>query len=217
MAESKNISGTVAAIMSVSKPATAISRGHISIFYPALIILDIYACAWALLIAQGFHGTPVVKIMAIVCFVVVPMLTIYALIRFLTVSVVLAEKEVLIRRGWPHMGVCTIAHDDLSEAHASFSYFGKMIGAGALSITTCDGTTYRVRDITSPDQMAERLNDTVLALLERSKSKAWTTYRIGPGVRAPNGQQVTSARLSPGLFGSMPEAEASTTSMRSTA
>lgn len=167
MAESHTITGTLAAFRSVSRPAVAIARGHMSVFYPSLIILDIYVCAWALMIALGHGDMPIIKVMAIVCFVVVPMLFVYALIRFMTVSIIVTRNKILIRRGWPHSGVHTIARGDVSAAHAGFSYFGKIIGAGALTITTQDGTHYRVKDITAPDAMAARLNATV----KRAKNK----------------------------------------------
>jgi len=175
MAESLTINGTLAAFKSVSRPAVAVARGHISIFYPVIIILDIYVCVWALLIVLGHEGLPIIKVMAIVCFVVVPMLFVYALIRFMTVSVIVTRSKILMRRGWPHSGVSTIAREDLSHAHAEFSKLGKIIGAGALTLTTRDGTHYRVRDITSPDRMAVRLNATVKAEEDRSTGTAWTT------------------------------------------
>jgi len=213
MAESQTITGTIGTFKPASQSALAIARGHISIFYPALIILDIYAIAWALLLALGYGGMPIIKVMAIVCFVVVPMLFVYALIRFLTVSVIVTRHKILLRRGWPFMGVCAIAREDFNHAQADFSYFGKMLGAGALSITTTDGRYYRVKDISSPDKMAGRLNASATAAEARSTGKAWTTYRIGPGVVSSKGQQVTNASLSPDASGSIPEAEASTTSI----
>lgn len=175
MAESHTITGTLAAFRSVSRPSVAIARGHISVFYPALIILDIYVCAWALLVAMGHGQMPIIKVMAIVCFGVVPMLFVYAFIRFMTVSVIVTRNKILIRRGWPLSGVNSIAREDLSAAHADFSYFGKMIGAGALTITTRNGTRYRVKDISSPDRLAGRLNAAVRAVDEAAKGKAWTT------------------------------------------
>ena len=172
MAESHAITGRLAAFRSATKPAGAIARGHISIFYPALIILDIYVCAWALLITLGHGDLPIIKILAFVCFAVVPMLFIYALLRFMTVSVIVTRHKILIRRGWPDSRVYTVSPEDLKEVHADFSYFGRMTGAGALTIITRDGTHYRVTDISSPDGMADRLNAAVKAVEGRSASKA---------------------------------------------
>ena len=172
MAESHTITGTIAAFTSVTRPSVAIARGHISIFYPALIILDLYICAWALLIATGHGDLPIIKIMAFVCFAVVPLLFFYALVRFMTVSVIVTRHKILIRKGWPESRVHSMNREDLKEAHADFSYFGRMTGAGALTLILRDGTHYRVRDISSPDGMAERLNAAVKAVVERSTGDA---------------------------------------------
>jgi len=158
MAESHAIMGTLASFGSVSRPAVVVARGHISIFYPALIILDIYVSAWALLVALGHEGTPIIKVMAIVVFAVVPLLLIYAFLRFMTVSVIVTHHKVLIRRGWPFSRIRSIAREDIKDAHADFSWFGKLTGAGALTIITHNGTRYRVKDICFPDRMADRLN-----------------------------------------------------------
>lgn len=158
MTESHAIMGTLASFGSLSRPAAAIARGHISIFYPALIILDIYVSAWALLVALGHEGTPIIKVMAIVVFAVVPLLLIYAFLRFMTVSVMVTRHKILIRRGWPFSRVRSIARKDIKHAHADFSCFGKLTGAGALTIITHDGTRHRVKDISSPDKLADRLN-----------------------------------------------------------
>jgi len=134
MAESHAIAGKIATFRSVRRPVVAIARGHISIFYPALIILDIYVLAWALLVALGQGDAPIVNVVIIVCFVVVPLLFLYALMRFMTVSVIVTRHKILLRRGWPFFKVCSISREDVREAQADFSYFGKMIGAGALTI-----------------------------------------------------------------------------------
>jgi len=175
MAESQTAAGAIARFQSVSRPVTGIARGHISIFYPALIILDIYVSAWALLIATGQGGLPIIKVMAIVVFAVVPMLFVYAFLRFMTVSVIVTRHKILIRRGWPYSKACSIEREDLRNVRADFSYFGKLTGAGALTITTRDGTDYRVRDIASPDKLADRLNAVVSASDKRSRGKARIT------------------------------------------
>ncbi len=175
MAESLTVAGTIAKSLSVSRPAVAIARGHISIFYPALIILDIYVSAWALLIATGQGGLPIINVVAILVFSVVPLLFVYACLRFMTVSVIVTRHKIVIRRGWPHNKVCSIAREDLRNVRADFSYFGKLTGAGALTITTRDGTDYRVRDIASPDKLADRLNAVVSTRDVRSRGNARIT------------------------------------------
>ncbi len=175
MAESLDAAGLIAAFPSISRPVVAVARGHISIFYPALIILDLYVCTWALLVAMGQGGTPITRVIAIVCFVVVPMLFVYAFLRFMTVSVIVTKGKVLMRRGWPFSGVYSIAREDLRSAHSEFSYFGKLVGSGSLTVTTISGDHHRVKDIGSPDRIAARLNASIERAAEASTGVAWTT------------------------------------------
>ena len=153
-----NVQGVVE-FPSDQRPAVMVARGHIAIFYPALIILDLYVCIWALLVSFGYGDTPVTKIMALVCFVVVPMLAVHALLRFMTVSVIVGEDRVVMRQGWPYSGVKTVLLRGIQSARVEFSFFGKLLGIGALVVKTLDGARYCVTDIRAPDRVAACLNE----------------------------------------------------------
>lgn len=140
-----------------SRHARTLFRAHWSIFLPALIVALLYGGSWLLLVALGHGDWALARLALLVAIFGVPLLLVHAYLKYSVLGLLIARRELLVRRGWIRPKWRRYRFGEVSAAAVQRGLVGRLTEAGTLVVTLRDGRRIRLDDLRSPDEAARQI------------------------------------------------------------
>ena len=136
-----------------------IGRTHWLVFGPSVVVAILYLVPLLILGVSGQGSGPIARICLLVVTVGVPILLIFAFLRYSTARIWRLPDGIRIEPGWPGFNTQDLRTASILSVEARTGLFGRRWGTGQIEVMTRDGRRFAIQNIAEVEHVASLISD----------------------------------------------------------
>ncbi|MCC2112949.1 MAG: PH domain-containing protein [Hyphomicrobiales bacterium] len=139
------------------------ASAHWALFLPTVLIALLYGLAWLILYLAGQGDGDLARLCLVVVVVAPPLIGAYALFRYVTIALTLADGNVLVNSGGFGATIREIPADDIRAVTVKHGLVGQLVDMGTVRIETVSGDRIVVPGLASPQPVVRAISAAIEA------------------------------------------------------